>query len=119
VPYHLWIRGRADIDGYSNDSIFVQFSGGTPYDIGTTTAAEVNLEDCSGCGLSGWGWQDNGWGVSVDGPHITFSEGGTKTLRIQTREDGLRIDQIVLSPSLYLSESPGELKNDTTILSPS
>jgi hypothetical protein len=38
------------------------------------------------------------------------------TIRIQTREDGLAIDQIVLSPSAYLSVSPGALVNDTTIL---
>ena len=116
VPYHLWIRGRADTDGYSNDSVFVQFSSGTPYGIGSSTAAEVNLEDCSGCGLSGWGWQDNGWGVGVAGPDITFSDAGVKTIRIQTREDGLTIDQIVLSPAEYLDESPGALKNDDTIL---
>jgi hypothetical protein len=37
-------------------------------------------------------------------------------VRIQTREDGLAIDQIVLSPSRYLTKSPGSLKNDTTIV---
>jgi hypothetical protein len=38
------------------------------------------------------------------------------TLRIQPREDGVSIDQIVLSPSTYLFTSPGALKNDTHIL---
>ena len=75
----------------------------------------MNLEDCSGCGLSGWGWQDNGWGIGVAGPHITFTTTGTHTLRIQTREDGISIDQIVLSPSRFLAQSPGALKNDTNI----
>ena len=28
----------------------------------------MNLEDCSGCGLDGWQWQDNGWGSGVLGP---------------------------------------------------
>jgi len=32
------------------------------------------------------------------------------------REDGLSIDQIVLSPSTYLNAAPGALKNDNTIL---
>jgi hypothetical protein len=32
------------------------------------------------------------------------------------REDGLSIDQIVLSPQTYLNSSPGTLLNDTTIL---
>ena len=60
IPYHLWVRGITLNNSPYNDSAFVQFSGsvdssGNPvYRIGTTSAAEVNLEDCSGCGLSGW-----------------------------------------------------------------
>ena len=67
VPYHLWIRSKADDDYWANDSVFVQFSGSTAYAIATTAATEMNLEDCSGCGVTGWGWQDNGWGVGVIG----------------------------------------------------
>ena len=52
------------------------------------------------------------------GPDIVFSQGGTQRLRIQNREDGFVIDQIVLSSSTYLRRSPGLLKNDTTILMP-
>jgi hypothetical protein len=37
-------------------------------------------------------------------------------MRIQQREDGLSIDQIVLSPDTYLSASPGPTKHDRTIL---
>lgn len=33
-------------------------------------------------------------------------------LRIEVREDGLSIDQIVLSPAQYLTASPGAAKND-------
>jgi hypothetical protein len=122
VPYRLWIRGRAENDFWGNDSIFVQFSGsvtssGTAtFRIGTTSATEYNLEDCSGCGLQGWGWQDNGWGVGVMGPVIYFQTTGTQTIRVQNREDGLSIDQIVLSPQLYLTTAPGPLKNDNTIM---
>jgi hypothetical protein len=47
---------------------------------------------------------------------IYFEKTGTHTLRIQTREDGLSIDQIVLSPSAYLSGSPGALQRDATVL---
>ncbi len=121
APYRLWIRGKATGDLYSNDSVYAQFSGsvdasGSPiYRIGTTAAADVNLEDCGGCGLSGWGWQDNGWGVGVMGPLVYFATSGTQTIRIQNREDGLLIDQIVLSPDAYLNASPGSLKDDTTI----
>jgi endonuclease/exonuclease/phosphatase family metal-dependent hydrolase len=122
VPYRLWMRSKADSNGWANDSVHVQFSGSVTatgssiYRIGTTSATFVNLEDCSGCGISGWGWQDNGWGTGVLGPLIYFQSSGTQTIRVQTREDGLSIDQIVLSSVTYLSSSPGALRNDTVIL---
>ena len=122
TPYRLWIRGKAQSDFWGNDSVFVQFSGSVTssqsaqYRIGTTSATEMNLEDCSGCGIQGWGWQDNGWGVGVMGPQVYFQTTGQQTLRVQVREDGLSIDQIVLSPTTYLNSSPGALRNDTTIL---
>jgi hypothetical protein len=122
--YRLWIRGRALNDGWANDSVHVQFSGSLTaegsavYRIGTTSSAEYNLESCKGCGLSGWGWEDNGWGgVGVLGPEIYFATTGPQTIRIQNREDGLSIDQIVLSPSRYLTTPPGPTKNDITIVS--
>ena len=122
TPYRLWIRGKALGDSYANDSVHVQFSdsvddtGAPAFRIGTTDSTVVNLEECSGCGLSGWGWQDNGYGVNVLGPEITFGGGGTHRIRIQTREDGLGIDQIVLSAGKYLSASPGKPRADATIL---
>ena len=124
VPYRLWIRGKADRNYWGNDSVFVQFdgsvtkAGSAQFRIGSTDATTFNLEECSGCGLSGWGWEDNGWGQGVLGPQIYFAKTGTQRIRIQTREDGLSIDQIVLSPQRYLTSSPGALKNDTTILTP-
>jgi len=120
--YHLWVRGKADSNNWANDSVFVQFnqsvtsSGAAAWRIGTTAAAEVNLEDCGGCGLSGWGWQDNGYGNNVAGQLIYFAQSGPQTLRIQPREDGLSIDQVVLSHTVYVNSSPGTLKNDTQIL---
>ena len=118
--YRLWIRGRADSNYWGNDSVFVQFNnsvtstGAQTWRIGSTSATEVNLEDCSGCGLSGWGWQDNGYGVM--GPLVYFASTGPQTIRIQTREDGFAIDQIVLSAGAFLNTSPGALKNDTRVL---
>jgi subtilisin family serine protease len=120
--YRLWIRGRATSNGWANDSVHVQFdsavsaTGAPLYRIGSTSSAEVNLEDCSGCGLSGWGWQDNGYGAGVLGPEIRFAADGKQKLRIQVREDGLGIDQIVLSAGRFLTTAPGALKNDGTIL---
>ena len=123
--YHLWIRGKGLGNNYANDSVHVQFSnavtqsGAAIYRIGTTSSTEFNLESCSGCGLANWGWEDNGWGTGVLGPAIYFAQSGTQTIRIQPREDGLAIDQIVLSPSTYLNASPGVTKNDATILTKS
>ena len=119
TSYHIWVRGRADGNSASNDSVHIQFSesvdaSGRPI-WGNSVA--INLEDCSGCGNSGWGWEDNGWGsVGALGPHLKFAVTGRKTLRVQNREDGFFIDQIVLSPSTYLTTSPGANKNDSTFL---
>jgi len=128
VGYRLWVHGRADGDDWDNDSVFVQFSnsvnasGGVVYRIGTTSAAEVNLEDCRGCGLKGWKWQDNGWGKGQMGPLIYFASTGPQKLRVQTREDGLSIDQILLSSSQYLKKAPASAdasKGDTGGSAPS
>ena len=122
VPYRLWIRGKAAANSYANDSAFIQFdasvtSSGTPaFRIGTTDATRYVLEECSGCGVSGWGWEDNGYGGGVFGPLIHFATTGTRRVRVQVREDGLGIDQIVLSSDLYLMDAPGATKGDTTIL---
>jgi hypothetical protein len=35
---------------------------------------------------------------------------------VQTREDGVSVDQIVLSSEQYLNAPPGPPKNDNTIL---
>ena len=120
VPYRLWVRGRADDNFWTNDSAFVQFSntvsatGAPAWRLGTTDATVVSIEEGSGAGLSGWGWADNGYGSA--GPLVTFATGGRQTIRIQSREDGLSIDQVVLSPQRYLTVGPGASKNDTTIL---
>jgi len=120
--YRLWVRARAEKNYFGNDSVYFQFSqsvtsAGTPtYRIGTTSATAYVLEDCSGCVLSGWGWNDNGYGAGVLGPLIYFEKSGPQTLRVQGREDGIYIDQIVLSPQKYLTAAPGLPRGDATIL---
>jgi hypothetical protein len=120
--YRVWMRIKAAGNSGYSDSIWLQTSGtvdtsgASVFRIGSTSATRINLQDCSGCSVSGWGWQDNGFGTNVLGPVLRFATGGAQTLRIQAREDGISIDQVVLSPSTYLNSSPGALKNDTTIL---
>ena len=45
-----------------------------------------------------------------------FQTSGLQTVRVQVREDGLSLDQIVLSAVTYAASAPGATKNDTTIL---
>ena len=123
TPYHLWIHGRARNDAWQNDSAYVQFSdsvdaSGTPiFRTGTTSATWVSLEECSGCGEQGWGWQDNAYGSPGDlGPDIRFAAAGTHTIRVQQREDGFEIGQIVLSAQRYLTTAPGANRNDATLV---
>ena len=121
-PYRLWMRAAAEGNAWNNDSVFVQFSGtvdaaGAPaLRIGTTSSTTMNLEEDNNAGVSGWGWQDNGWGTGVMGATLTFATPGLHTIRVQTREDGVSIDQIVLSARKYLTAAPGAMKHDTTTL---
>jgi len=122
VDYHIWLRGKAQNNFWGNDSAWLQFkdaidaSGRPIFRSGTTSGTSVNLEDCSGCGESEWGWQDNGYGVGVLGPAVRFPTSGTHSIVVQIREDGFSIDQIVLSSGRYLNTAPGALKNDSTKL---
>jgi len=119
--YHIWLRLRAGTNSYSNDSVWVQMSdslnssGSSVWRTGTSSALAVTLESCSGCGVSGWGWADSSWWTG-DYPVVKFSSTGKHTLRVQTREDGVQVDQIVLSPTTYFSAAPGAAKNDGTIV---
>ena len=124
TPYHIWIRLRATNDSKYNDSVWVQFSDAIDlnqngvYPIGSTRGLGVNLENCSGCGVSGWGWQDKSYWLQQPNV-IEFTNTTTHTIRIQTREDGVQIDQVVLSPATYLGTAPGSLTNDTRIVAKS
>ncbi len=118
--YRLWVRGKAQGNAYVNDSAFIQFdhsvdpTGAAVYRIGSTSATVYSVEDCSGCGLAGWGWSDNGYGMN--GALIYFDSTGPQRVRVQKREDGLGIDQIVLSSRQWLTQAPGSTKNDTVVL---
>jgi len=120
VPYHLWFRMRAQGDSFSNDSMFVQFDGSVNASrvavnrIGTANAAAIILEEGNGAGVSGWGWNDDGYGT-LGGP-VYFATSGLQTMRVQQREDGIMWDQVVLSSHTYLSKRPGTTRADTVIV---
>jgi phosphatidylserine/phosphatidylglycerophosphate/cardiolipin synthase-like enzyme len=119
--YRLWLRMRAKDNSKWNDSVFVQFSGSVDssgsaiYRIGTTGGLTVNMWTCAECQSVGWGWQNRAYWLADSG-EVRFATTGTQTIRIQTREDGVDIDQIILSPSTYLSSAPGPVSNDKTIV---
>jgi hypothetical protein len=121
TPYTLWLRLRALGNSKSNDSVWVQFSdaktaGGPAYLVSTTSGLFVNLAiDNSGRSLSDWGWQNTAYSLFQE-TTITFTTTGTHTLRLQVREDGVEVDQIVLSPSTYIQTAPGPTNNDSTIV---
>ena len=62
-----------------------------------------------------WGWINGCYWVTQPAT-VTFATSGTHTLRIQVREAGVMVDQIVFSPSTYLTAAPGARTNDTTIV---
>jgi phosphatidylserine/phosphatidylglycerophosphate/cardiolipin synthase-like enzyme len=120
--YRIWIRGKALNNNGSNDSAWIQFAGSVNqsgvamWRTGSTSGTYVNIEENKGTGLNGWGWQDNGYGIDVLGPLVYFETTGVQTLRIQPREDGIGIDQIVLSPDTFLTNAPGGNVADNTKL---
>lgn len=123
VAYQVWLRMRAIGNGKSNDSVFVQFSdavtaAGAPlYRAGTTDGLLVNLEACNGCGSGAWGWRDGSHWIAASA--VRFPHGGTHVVRVQIREDGVEVDQIVLTPVSAAAPAPGPLRDDATILAAS
>lgn len=121
TPYRVWLRLRALDDSKYNDSVWLQFSdalaGGVPaYRIGSSNGLVVNLaSDSTGGSLNGWGWANGAYWLTQQ-TSVTFGTSGSHTLRIQVREDGVAVDQIVLSPVQFLNAAPGPASADTTIV---
>ena len=102
--YRVWLRLRAIANSKFNDSVTVQFSdsttsGGSPiYRIGTTSGLIVNLAtDAGAASVQNWGWQRNAYWLADTGD-VWFQNSGAHTIRVQVREDGVELDQIVISP---------------------
>jgi len=121
TPYTIWLRLKATANSKFNDAVWVQFSdalaGGAPvYRLNSTSGLLANLAtDAGASSLNNWGWQNSAYWLS-QATTLTFANSGSHTLRVQIREDGVQVDQIVLSPSTYLSSAPGTVTNDTTIV---
>ncbi len=48
------------------------------YAIGTTSGMLVNLENCSGCGVSGWGWQNRAYWLTQAARYLITAPGPVK-----------------------------------------
>ena len=64
--------------------------------------------------MSGWGWNDNGYGTI--GLPIYFPTTGVQTIRIQAREDGVAWDQLLLTSNQYYDGAPRLARLDATML---
>lgn len=121
TTYRVWVRLRAGSNSKWNDSVWLQFGdalstgGAAIYRTGTTSGLLLNLEACSGCGLNGWGWVGGAYWLTQTAL-VRFASTGTHTIRVQTREDGAQVDQIVLSPATWLQSAPGQPSGDSTIV---
>ena len=91
-------------NNFANDSIHAQFSdsvNAVGADLSHRVHRRRELRPGGAPGERqrhprGLGWADPGWNGA--GRHIYFATSGKHTLRIQEREDGVTINQIVLSP---------------------
>ncbi len=60
-----------------------------------TDVLTVNLGEEGNSGISGWGWQDNAF-FEFDTGIVQFEKDGSHTIRVQSRERGVAIEQICL-----------------------
>lgn len=106
--YHVWARLKvaAASDFGTSDSLYLQFSDaledGDPVNrIGGSQGLVVSQGDNT------WAWDDIWQGTQTTGEIMSFEWSGDHTVRIQRREDGFAVDQIVLSSSTYFNQPPG------------
>ena len=122
TTYGLWFRMKALANSKYNDSLWVQFSdalagGSAIYPLNSTSALDVNLATDGGASsLNNWGWQNGAYWLSQV-TTMSFATSGTHTMRIQVREDGVGLDQIILSSARFVTAAPGGPTNDNRIVS--
>ena len=121
--YKLWVRLQAERNYWGNDSVWLQFSGavgasGQPaYRIGGDGLGPWNLEECSGCGVAGWGWEDDGWGRGErQRDHAAIPSGRTAE-DPNSSAGGRRVGRSDRALGRHVSDGQaGRAKNDNTIL---
>ncbi len=107
IPYHLWMRGKADKNNWANDSVYVQFSGAVDAAAPRCIASARRRPRRSASKTAPMPASPAGAGTTTPTTALAtplyFATTGPQTIRVQVREDGLSLDQIVLSSSTYLT----------------
>ena len=123
AAFRLWIRGKAlqrlGLQRFCPRAVLRQRDAraGRP-SIASAPRPEtyVNLEEANGAAFRAGAGRTTASAAGVLGPLVYFADSGTHTIRVQVREDGFSIDQIVLSPDTFLNAAPGANKLDQTKL---
>jgi len=90
--HYIWIRGYA-LDG-TEDSIHVGIDGGSPV---ATTLSQYNT----------WQWSNGLQGGGVVSLNVGTT--GNHTINLWMREDGMRIDRVILTTSANFAAHPGNV----------
>jgi type II secretory pathway pseudopilin PulG len=121
--YHFWGRFKIinTVGWDTSDSIYTQFSDSLSTASNPPAGRAINrigdseglVPSCDGNPIGTWCWDDLWTEIANEGERMTFQDTGLHTIRIQRREDGYAIDQLVLSSNTYLNSAP----NNNAILS--
>ncbi len=95
--YYFWVRGATGDSRGGGNSLHIALDGANP-DLSSGNRIGNNINDWSGmCGLpQSWGWVSTAEG-SRGRASVNVPSAGLHTFRLWFREDGLRIDQFVLT----------------------
>ena len=111
VPYQFWFHMKAAKNQYTSDSVYVQFSDCHRREPAGDLSHRV---DHGRVGDSRGQFGRGRCGMGMDrqliwlaGGADLFATPGPQTLRIQTREDGVSIDQIVISGGTVSDDAAG------------
>jgi hypothetical protein len=118
VPYRVWLRLAPGSGPSAGTSVWVQFSDAEirdapAYRLGTRAGLLVSLDACEGCASPGWGWRDSSPRLAQLSV-VTFRSRGWHRVRVQVRDGGVQLDQVVLSSRAYVNGPPGAAQGDRT-----
>ena len=111
TAYYLWIRMRAQSNSNANDSIHVQFSDSVDARVSRRSGSGRRARPRCCCRMdraaARRGDGDGPTTAGISWSPSTLRADGAHVVRIQQREDGAEIDQVVLSPVTFASSAPG------------